>query len=360
MSANLYAVIMAGGGGTRLWPMSRQRHPKQILRLVGKRTLFEASVDRLLPLLPLERVFVVTASEQVAALAAQYPELPRENFIIEPMGRGTASCIGLAALHLHRIDRDGVMAVLTADHHVEDVEGFRACITAARAVADQGYLVTLGITPTYPATGYGYIRQGQHLGSVDGLDYHEVAAFVEKPELDRARDFLKHGGYSWNSGMFVWRTERILEEVARWMPELWSTLEGLDAAMDSGAYQARLSELWPALHKETIDYGIMERADRVAVIPVEIGWSDIGSWASVMSALEDDAAGNVLVGEVMDLETEETMVISSAGRLVVTIGLRDLIVVDTPDALLITRRELSQRVKEVVQRLRAEDRADLL
>jgi mannose-1-phosphate guanylyltransferase len=366
MVDHLYAVIMAGGGGTRLWPLSRQHHPKQMLDLAGEapngvgRTLFQSSVDRLLPLLPLERILVVTAAEQLAALMMQYPQLPRENYVVEPLGRGTASCIGLAAVHVRRLDPESVMVVVTADHHIEDVDTFCDCMRAARDVAQEGYLVTLGITPAYPATGYGYVRFGDRLRTIGDFEILEAAAFTEKPDREQAQAFLEAGIYVWNSGMFVWRADRILEEIAQWMPALHQVLTGLETALDAGSYAARLAELWPTLDKQTIDYGIMERADRVAVIPVDMGWSDIGTWSSVMEVRAPDEDGNVLLGDVIQIDTANSMVLTAGDRLVVTVGLNDVIVVDTPDAVLVTRREVSERVRDVVQRLRDEHRLDKL
>lgn len=348
---NVYAVVMAGGGGTRLWPLSRKKHPKQVLSLVEERTLFQTSVDRLLPLLPLTQIFVVTAQEQVDGLHAQYPQLPRANFIIEPLGRGTASCVGLAALHIQRLDPDGVMIVVTADHHIKDHDAFLRALGTAGAAAAEGYLVTLGVKPTFPSTGYGYIRFGDSLGSKDGLDVFEVDAFIEKPDLPSAERFLASGTYAWNSGMFVWRADRILGAIATLMPDLHQVLSDLDQVWGTAAYWERLSVLWPSLQKETIDYGIMERADRVAVVPVDIGWSDIGSWDTVMAAHIADADGNVLLGDVVQIETGDTLVVAQSGRLVALVGVEDLIVVDTPDAVFITRRGLSQRVRDVVTAL---------
>ncbi len=360
MAENLYALIMAGGGGTRLWPMSRRRHPKQTLSLVDERTLFQSSVDRLLPLLPLDRIFVVTAAEQVTMLADQYPQLPRENFIVEPLGRGTASCIGLASLHIRHIDPEAVVAVVTADHYVEDVDGFCEAIRAAKAVAEKGYLVTLGVKPAYAATGYGYIALGEPLDIDSGLPASKAQAFMEKPDAERAKQFVEAGTYVWNSGMFIWRVDEVLKEIARWMPALDTVLLDLDSVWGSDGFSPRLAEVWPTLEKETIDYGVMERADHVAVIPVDVGWSDIGTWASVMGAQETDDKGNALSGDVLSIDSESTMVVSQGDRLVVTIGLDDVVVVDTPDAVLIARRDMSQRVRDVVTWLRSQQRDDLL
>ncbi len=360
MDEHFYALIMAGGGGTRLWPLSRQAHPKQTLTLFGDRSMFQLAVDRLLPLLPLERIFVVTAAEQVAPLAEQVPGLPRENFIVEPQGRGTAPCIGLSALHLRARDPEAVMAVLTADHYIRDVVRFRAVLDAARQVAQQGYLVTLGITPTYPATGYGYIGQDELLGETAGFSCYRVARFTEKPDAATALQLLQHGTYAWNSGMFIWRADRVLDEIARWMPPLYGTLTALEGTLGTPGYEEQLMQLWPTVRKETIDYGVMEKAAQVAVIPVDLGWSDVGAWPAVMELHESDEEGNVLVGEVVALDTSETMVFSQDRRLVATIGLRDVIVVDTPGALLIATRDQAERVREVVDRLKAQQREDVL
>ncbi|MCU0521033.1 MAG: sugar phosphate nucleotidyltransferase [Anaerolineae bacterium] len=346
-----YAVVMAGGGGTRLWPLSRKQHPKQTLSLVEERSLFQTSLDRLLPLLPLERIFVVTAGDQVDGLHAQYTQLPRANFIVEPLGRGTAACIGLAALHISRLDPEAVMIVVTADHHIQDHDAFTRALEAASAVAQDGYLVTLGVTPTFPSTGYGYIRFGDNVGNVAGFHVFEVDTFVEKPDVEAAERFVAAGNYAWNSGMFVWRADRILAEIALWMPELHEILDDLGRAWGTEAYLGRLSALWPTLRKETIDYGIMERAQRVAVVPVDIGWSDIGTWDTVMAAHTPDGDGNVLLGDVLQIETENSMAVAQGGRLIALVGVDDLIVVDTPDAVFITRRGLSQQVRDVVKRL---------
>lgn len=360
MDEHFYAVVMAGGGGTRLWPLSRQQCPKQMLRLFSDRTMFQIAVDRVLPLMGPERTLVVTAADQVAPLAEQAPSLPACNFIIEPMGRGTAACIGLSAVHLLHRDPEAVMAVVAADHLMRREEAFRDSLRAARRLADQGHLVTLGIEPTYPSTGYGYIRRGRRLGTVDALDYYEMVGFREKPDLTTATRFLQEGLYAWNSGMFVWRADRLMEEIARWMPELSAVLDRLSEAVDTPAYADVLAEQWPPLERQTIDYGVMEKAENAVVIPVDLGWSDIGVWSSVMDWGTADAAGNVIEGDVIGLDTADSLVLARGGRLVVTIGLQDIVVVDTSDALLVARRDQAERVREIVAQLEAAGRSDKL
>lgn len=357
---HLYALIMAGGGGTRLWPLSREAHPKQMLTLFGERSMFQLSVDRLLPLLPPERIFVVTAEDQVAPLSEQVPDLPRENYIVEPEGRGTAPCIGLSALHLRWRDPEAIMAVLTADHYIRREDTFRRVLSAARGVAERDYLVTLGIEPTFPSTGYGYIKGGETLGEEGDFTFYEVERFTEKPDAGTAEGFLEAGSYYWNSGMFIWKVSRILEEMERHMPDLHQTLTDLGEALASSEYEETVVQLWPRVDKETIDYGVMEKAARVAVIPVEMGWSDVGSWDAVMALRDADGEGNVSLGDHVAVETQGTMVFSESERLIATVGVEDLIIVDTHDALLVTTPERAEQVRAVVKRLKEEGREDKL
>lgn len=345
-----YALIMAGGSGTRLWPLSRQQHPKQALQLVGERSMFQMAVERLLPLLPAERILVVTRADYAQILSEQTPDIPRANFIVEPEGRGTAPAIGLAALHIQKRDHSAVMAVVTADHFISLNDEFRQALRAAYQAAQADHLVTLGIQPSFPSTGFGYIQQGSQLAELDGLAVYSLARFVEKPAAAAAQQMLADGGFSWNSGMFIWKVSRILGEFQRQMPAFYAQMREIQACLDGPDYAGVLGRVWPQVEKQTIDYGVMEGASSAVVIPVNIGWSDIGSWASLTDVLPPDAQGNSVRGEHLGVDTTNTIVMGGR-RLIATIGIDDLVIVDTEDALLVCTKEREQDVREIVRLL---------
>ena len=352
---HFFAVIMAGGGGTRLWPLSRQARPKQMLSLIDERTLFQTSVDRLNGLFPADRIYVVTVEDQAAGLQQLSPQIPVENYLIEPLPKGTASVVGLAAVALKSRDKNAVMAILTSDHYIGNEAGFREILAASHDVAQDGYLVTLGITPTFPATGYGYIQQGEFIQKYRGKNTYEVLKFKEKPDEDTARQMVASGDHSWNSGMFIWRADRILNEFESQMPTLYSHLLAIYEEWNSSQRRRIVEKRWPDLQVETIDYGIMEGAQQVAVIPAKgLGWSDVGSWDSLFEVLPGDEHGNIVMGgEHIGLDTHESLVyVNQEHRLIVTIGVEDLVVIDTGDVLLVCRKDQAQKVRQVVNQLK--------
>ena len=355
MCEHYYAVIMAGGGGTRLWPLSRQARPKQMLSLFSERTLFQTSVHRLAGLFSTRNIFVVTVAEQAKELQAQCPEIPPENFILEPMPRGTASVVGLAAIVLQQRDPQAVMAILTSDHYIGNEENFRSTLRAAMDVARDDYLVTLGITPSFAATGYGYIQRGAQLPGYGDAGVYHVLRFKEKPDETQARQMLEAGDHAWNSGMFVWKVSRILQEFARQMPGLYSGLSQIAQAWGQPDQQAVLQDVWSTLQNQTIDYGIMEGAERVAVISAaDLKWSDVGSWDSLFEVLPTDSDGNIIIGgQHVGLDTKNSLVyLNQDRRLIVTIGVSDLVLVDTGDVLLICPKDQAQKVRQVVNQLK--------
>jgi mannose-1-phosphate guanylyltransferase len=351
---------MAGGTGTRLWPLSRESRPKQVLQLIEDRSMFRIAVERLAPLFTPDRVLVVVGRNQVDLLRMQGTGIPDENFIVEPMGRGTAPAIALSAAHLQRRDHEAVMCVLTADHYIGDEAGFRRVLSTAAKVAERGHLVTLGITPDYAATGYGYVERGEVVQNVDGIVAYSVLAFREKPNQQVAERFVADGRHSWNSGMFVWRADRFLAELARTMPDFYAQLEEVNAVLGSAREGEVLSEVWPRVATQTVDYGVMERARNVAVIPVDIGWSDVGSWASLLDTLQGDEHGSVVIHAELLQDACTNILVHGHGRMVAAIGLDNLIIVDTEDVLFVCPKERAEEVKQLVERLKREGRTDYL
>lgn len=352
---HFYAVIMAGGGGTRLWPISRQASPKQVLKLFSNQSLFQLAVDRLKGIFPESHRYVVTIAEQAKILQSQTPGVPVQNYLIEPAPRGTAAVVAMAAAALVKVDPDATLAILTADHFMASLEVFHQSIAAGYELAQKGLLVTLGIQPTFPSTGYGYIESGQKLGDYNGMAGYEVKRFVEKPDLQTAESFLKSSDMNWNSGMFIWRADVILQEFEQYMPDLCTRIHSLHTYLGIDHTHLNFVTKWQEIQPQTIDYGIMEKSKRTAVIPVrQLGWNDIGSWDSFFDLVQPDANGNIFVNvQHVGFETNGCLVISDdPSSLVVTLGLKDMIVVKTPDAVLICPKGESQHVKELVNYLK--------
>ena len=345
------AVVMAGGRGTRFWPRSRGKRPKQFLTMVGDESLLHQTVHRLDGAFRAEDIFVLTTEELAGTTRAMLPELPAENVLVEPEGRNTAPCLALALVALERRVPDGVMVVLSADSWIGDRAKFLKDIDIAVAhAAERRDLVTFGIRPTYPETGYGYIET-EGKGHVLG-----VKAFQEKPSYEKAVEYLESGQHYWNAGMFVWTLRDFRTQLLEHCPEI---LRPLDAWVAEGAQPAQLAQAYGRLPKLSIDYALMEKSERVAVVPARFRWSDVGSWPAVVEFHEADASGNVVLGDAFLLESHNCAVFGGQ-RFIAGAGLQDLIIVDEADALLICRKDRAQDVKLVVDKLKALGREDLL
>ncbi len=351
----MFAVIMAGGSGTRFWPLSREKMPKQLLKIGSDDTLIQTTVDRILPLVDRRHLFIVTnaglAVDIGMQLTARFGGTWDRNFVLEPAAKNTAPALGLAALHLSRIDPEGIMVVLSADHAIRDIGAFHVCLRTAEQAAQRDYLVTLGIRPNRPETGYGYIKSGAACAEEGLSGVNRVERFVEKPDLGTAEEYLRSGTYYWNSGMFVWKVSTFLREIELLMPELHQGLQKIRESLGRGTEAETVDEVFSGLQSVSIDYGIMEKTSRAAVVPADIGWSDVGSWTALEDVTEKDASGNIITGNVIDIGSSDS-VIYAENRLVATIGLKDAIVVDTPDATLVCSRERAQDVKNVVAELK--------
>ena len=356
---SIYPVIMAGGAGTRFWPVSRQLRPKQLLRLFGERTLLEETVLRVLPLADPSRVVVVTGEGIAHEVRRLLPDVPAANVLAEPVGRNTAAAIGFAALAVRRMDPQGLLAVMPSDHFVTDLPAFLHVARSAAVYAADGAIVTLGITPTRPETGYGYIRFGDYVPPPEGASLPDgpvqaarsIGAFVEKPTQAVALGYLKEGRYLWNAGVFFFRADVILEEIERFLPELAAGLREVDAALDAPDPAAVLREVYPRLLSTSIDYGVMEHTDRIVVVPSSFGWSDVGSWQSLEDFREDGAA-NATQGDVVTVDASDNVLFASEGMVVAAIGVEGLVVAASSDGVLVCPKDRSQDVRRVVDELR--------
>ncbi len=349
--SSIYALILAGGTGTRLWPRSRRERPKQLLPLISKRTMLQETCDRIAGIVPAARILVITNEGYVETVREQLPDLPPENIIGEPRGRGTAPAIGLGALHIQKIDPHAVMISLHADHYVENAEAFRQAIENAAHVAREGYLVTLGIQPRNPETGYGYIHRGALIEQLDGQLVYRVAEFVEKPNEETATRYVASGEYYWNSGIFAWKISTLWAEYERLQPKLCTQLSKIKPTLGTPRARATMKRVWSSVPMETIDVGIMEKSKHVAVLPIDVGWSDVGSWATLLDILPANRDTNVIVGEHVGVDTSSSL-LYSPNRLIATVGLKDVIVVDTEDAILVCPKNRAQEVKHLVEALK--------
>ncbi len=353
------AVIMAGGKGERFWPQSRSGRPKQFLSLTDDgETMIQKTVSRLSPLVSAEDIFVVTNKNYLGLLSEQLPELPAENVIAEPAARNTAPCIALAAgIIRKKYGEDTIMLVLPSDHLIKFGAMYIDTLKTAIRAAEQGEnLVTIGITPTYPETGYGYIN----FASREALDgAYEVIRFVEKPDIEKAKQYVNSGEYLWNSGMFVWKTSAILGNIEKYLPDIYGGIEPIAESYGTDSFEEQLESGFPKLRSESIDFGVMEKADSIFTIPGNFGWDDVGNWLAIDRINRTNEFGNMVKGDVISINTRNTTVIGGK-KLIATVGIEDLVIVDTEDALLICAKDSTQDVKKVIENLKICNRNELV
>ncbi len=346
---NLYPVIMAGGSGTRFWPLSRKARPKQFLPLAGGKPLIAQCYERVLPLAPAKNAFVVCGKVHAPAVKRLLKKLPPRNVLVEPIARNTAPAIALAAAVVAKKDPHGVLLVLPSDHHVANPQAFCAALRVAAEAAAEGRLVTLGVKPTRPETGFGYVQQGPRIGG-DALPLYEVQRFVEKPDLATAERYLACGEYLWNAGIFVLRADRILEETKKHLPQAVAPLCAIEKAVGTKGFAGVLARQFPKLPSISVDYGVMEKASGIAVVPADVGWSDVGAFPSLPEVRVGDEAGNVCEGQSILVDVKQSVILGGK-RLLAVIGVSDLVVVDAGDAVLVCPKSRAQDVRKIVEEL---------
>jgi mannose-1-phosphate guanylyltransferase len=365
--SNRFVIIMAGGRGERFWPLSREKTPKQLLRLLGPRSFLQEAVERVLPLVPAKNVFVITTEAQLPEVRKQLPKLPRQNLIAEPMGRDTCAAVTLGAALVGARSTTGVMAVLPADHRIPETKKFQQVLADAFDLAGRGQvIVTIGIKPTEPATGYGYIRVGEPLPPPEGAKpyktpFYRAEAFVEKPPFERALEYVNSGRYRWNAGMFIWSFVTITEGLQKHQPEMYAACQRWFNAATQPARLARLlAKDYPELKRISIDYALMEHAQNVVVAEGDFAWDDFGSWTALARHLKADPEGNCAVGEFIHVDAARNLIYDARSKNrrtpVAVVGLRDAILVQTDDAVLLAHKSQAQKVRELVRKLAADPR----
>ncbi|MDP6940722.1 MAG: mannose-1-phosphate guanylyltransferase [Planctomycetota bacterium] len=352
-----HVIIMAGGSGTRFWPESRQSRPKQLLPILGAEPLITETANRLSPLVPHENIWVVTNQTQASGVRAALPDIPESNILLEPCARNTAPCVGLAAAVIQSQDPDATLAFLPADHQISPPEDFQRALRAGAAAAEtEGVFVTFGVPPTHAATGYGYIHRGELIGEHESISCFAVESFKEKPDADTAKEFLRDGNYLWNSGIFVWKASTILNAIKEHMPDLATGLDRLVKNWGEADWASSLEKEYPSFPSVPVDIGIMEKVSGVQVLETPFHWSDIGSWHALYDELEKDSSGNVSVlpsgGQLMAHDSSGVLAYSSKNQMIAVLGLDDVVVVQSGDAILIAKRNRSEDVKLLTDRLR--------
>ncbi|MEN1759183.1 mannose-1-phosphate guanylyltransferase [Anoxynatronum sibiricum] len=343
-----YAVIMAGGHGERFWPESRVQRPKQFLTLVGARSLIQQSFDRIQDFMPPEQILVVLGQEHLALAKEQLPSLPAENFLVEPVGRNTAPCIGLAAVHIRKRDPGSVMLIFPADHLIQGQTDFQLCLKKGfEQATDSDYLVTIGIIPSRPETGYGYMeREETSIDQTTPLVY-PVRRFVEKPDTEKAREYVQSGHYYWNSGIFIWKADLILDKMELHLPELYQGLLQIESHIDTSQEATIMESVFPNLPRISIDYGILEKSDRILMVQGDFGWDDLGSWESLAEHSKADEMGLVIHGDYVGIDNTNCLIQGQAG-LIAALGVHDLVIVQAGDVILVCDKNRTQEVKDLV------------
>lgn len=355
----MYAVIMAGGGGTRLWPKSRERHPKQMHPLVGAKPLVQEMTERLHRIVGDGRVFIIANSHHAQGIEGVMPSMAGR-ILVDPYRRDTAGCVGLAAVYISKLDPNAVMGVFPADHFMSSEDEFEKAVRVAGGLAEAGHVVTIGVRPRAPETGYGYIEMGDLSHTVDGQQVYCVRRFVEKPDRKTAGEYCASGRFLWNSGVFVWSIPTVLRLFKKHLPDTYDRLMRIREAIGMPDEEVVVDREYEQMKRISIDYGIMEKLDDMLVLPGDFGWSDIGSWTSVCDVLPKDPDGNTVRASHIGLDTRNCLVLGEEGRVVATVGVEDLIIVDTGDALLICRKDRAQDVKKVVDKLKEQGMEEYL
>ncbi len=357
---NSYAVIMAGGRGTRFWPLSSGDTPKQFLRILGKETLIQSTVKRLHPLFDLKNIIIVTAKEQYDLVREQLPKLPRKNIILEPEGKNTAPCIGLAAVHIRKRSKDSAFVVMPSDHIIKTPAKLRGTLKAVlKSVDEFDALYTIGFKPSYPETGYGYIKKGERLKKIGSYEVCRVDKFTEKPVLNLAKKYIASGNYFWNSGIFGWKTETILGEFKKYSPSLYKSLLKIENSIGKAKYEKVLKSEYGGLEKDSIDYAILEKARNTLVVPSSMNWTDIGSWDALENVFSSDKKKNISCGENFILDSGNNIAFSREGNIVLQ-GVKDLIVVKSGNRVFVCKRGKSQDVRKVVEFLAKKGKKNIL
>lgn len=358
----LHAIIMAGGSGTRFWPKSRRKAPKQLLRLFGDSTMLQQTAGRIAPLVPPERLYVITGADQAASVREQLPDVPAGNVVAEPCPRDTAACVGLAAAIVARIDPDATMIVMPADHVIRPESVFLKTVAAAieQIDADPTAFVTFGIKPTRPEVGYGYIEQGEELGRPHGIRLHKVVRFREKPDRATAEQFLATGRFSWNSGIFLWKARAVLDALREYRPAIANGIDAIARDLGTPREAETIDRIFPTIEKAPIDKAVMEYYPNVRVLEVTYDWNDVGDWRSLAELLEIDPAGNTAQGPALLVESKGTVVVNDDGRLIAALGVEDLVIVQSGGATLVARRDQLDRLKGLVEGLGEAGYEDLL